>query len=90
MANPNDTTTELNPGSGGDTMDETSVVQSDGETSAKRPRVDVGFAGDDEQGRLVAKGNPLPVSNEEVREVLQGIAKDLSELKSIVFHFLNR
>jgi hypothetical protein len=36
------TTTTLNPGSGGDVMDETLVTQSDGVTSAKRPRVVTG------------------------------------------------
>lgn len=37
-----DTTTVLNVGSGGDKMDESSVLQSDGVTSAKRPRVVIG------------------------------------------------
>lgn len=37
-----DTTTTLNTGSGGDVMDETSALQSDGLTTAKRPRVVLG------------------------------------------------
>lgn len=37
-----DTTTTLNPGSGGDKMDESLVTQSDGLTQAKRQRVVVG------------------------------------------------
>jgi hypothetical protein len=40
---PSDTTTELNAGSGGDIMDESLVLQSDGTTEAKRPRVVPGF-----------------------------------------------
>lgn len=46
---PNDTTTTLNSGSGGDLMDESLVTQEDG-TEAKRPRVVLG--GDD--GSLAA------------------------------------
>lgn len=37
-----DTTTTLNPGAAGDKMDESQVLQSDGVTSAKRPRVVIG------------------------------------------------
>jgi hypothetical protein len=45
MANPNDTTTTLFVGVGGDKMDETLVTQSDNVTQAKRPRIVPG--GDD-------------------------------------------
>jgi len=45
MARPNDTSTVLNPGVGGDTMDESSVTQVTTGTAAKRPRVVPG--GDD-------------------------------------------
>lgn len=41
----NDTTTTLNPGAAGDVMDESLVTQSNGTTTAKRPRVVPG--GDD-------------------------------------------
>src|SRR5438132_244049 len=39
--NPNDTITVLNPGAGGDPMDESLVTQSDGATQGKRPRVEL-------------------------------------------------
>jgi len=44
-----DTTTTLNPGSGGDTMDESLVTQADRVTQAKRPRVVLG----DDDGDLL-------------------------------------
>ncbi len=46
---PNDATTTLSAGIGGDSMDESLVTQSDGATSAKRPRVVLGF----DDGRLL-------------------------------------
>lgn len=55
-----DTTTTLNPGTGGDIMDESSVTQSpDGatQTSAKRPRVVLGH----DDGKLVNSDRPLHV-----------------------------
>lgn len=54
-----DTTTVLNPGVGGDSMDESLVTQSDGTTQVKRPRV---VPGDDE-GNLFGKKNPMPVQD---------------------------
>lgn len=55
----NDSTTELNPGSGGSKMDESIVTQSDGITTAKRTRVVLGS----DSGELYGDENPLPVSN---------------------------
>ena len=57
-----DTTTQLNPGSGGDLMDESLVTQADRVTQAKRPRVVQGF----DDGTLAASttnraGEKVPV-----------------------------
>jgi hypothetical protein len=52
------TTTTLNPGSGGDVMDESLVTQSDGSTQAKRPRVVIG--GDASGSALVDPVNADP------------------------------
>lgn len=62
MAN-NDTTTLLNPGVGGDTMDESLVLQSDAVTSAKRPRVVIG-------------GNAGYDTAEEVNDLVQPVSED--------------
>lgn len=78
--NPTDSSTTLNPGVGGDVLDESSVVQSDGSTVAKRPRVDIGFQSDDPEGRLVAKGTPLPVDNPQ----LDRIANTLDEIRDLL------
>lgn len=59
-----DTTTTLNPGAGGDVMDESLVKQSDGSTQAKRPRV---VAGDDD-GNLFGARNPMPVTDRSQRD----------------------
>lgn len=79
----NDTTTVLNPGVGGDAMDETSVIQDDGVTVAKRARVDVGFQTDDTPGQLVSKDSPLPVEARELA-VLELILKELTEIKLLL------
>lgn len=57
MAKPNDTTTVLNPGTGGDSMDESSVPQDDATTIAKRPRVVLGR----DDGKLLDAITPLTV-----------------------------
>lgn len=68
MATPNDTTTTLNPGVGGDVMDESLVTQEvDGLTAAKRPRVVLGGDG----GELFGDENPMPVDAREVRWALE-------------------
>lgn len=53
-------------------MDESLSVQSDGETEAKRPRVDLGYQGRDRNAQvpLVDPGHPLPVGDVEVRNLL--------------------
>lgn len=58
MAGQNDTTTQLTTGVGGDLMDETNATQADGQTRAKRPRVEMAIGGD---GPLVTSGVPMPV-----------------------------
>lgn len=67
MSAPNDTTTQLNTGSGGDLMDESLVTQADGVTAAKRPRVVLG----DDNGELYGDENPLPVDAREARWQLE-------------------
>lgn len=54
-----DTTTVLNPGVGGDSLDESLVTQSDGITAAKRQRVVVG----DDAGNLFDAQRPMPVGD---------------------------
>lgn len=77
-----DASTTLNPGVGGDALDETSVVQADGATSVKRARVDVGFAADDDRGRLVGKDTPLPV--DAGGSALERMASDIAEIKNLL------
>lgn len=85
-ANQNDTTTALNPGAGGDSMDESLVVQSDGATLAKRPRVVMGF----DDGRLIDDGHEgnvviaMPVAlapelHDQVNEMID-LLRDIREL----------
>lgn len=95
MANPganteNDTTTVLSPAAapGGDVMDESLVVQSDGVTAAKRERVDVGFQAYDEQERIVSTTMPLPVGDKEAVEALQQIASDIREIRNAFLDWL--
>ena len=69
---PSDTTTTLNPGTGGDVMDESLVLQADGTTEAKRPRVVVGF----DDGTLATnkrRGTVVEslVADEELRHLLR-------------------
>lgn len=81
----NDTTTTLNPGVGGDVMDESSVVQADGSTTVKRTRVDVGFSGPNEsQASIVGKDSPLPSHDEAVLKVLTDISNSLNDIKEIL------
>lgn len=81
MAN-NDTTTTLNPGSGGDTMDESLVTQSDGVTQAKRPRVVIG--GNAGSGDLVQPTASDPGANPySLPTLLQGVVNDTPTSYSI-------
>lgn len=71
---PSDTTTELNAGTGGDIMDESLVLQADGTTEAKRPRVVPGFddgslQSHERRGTIVEAA----VIDEEARHLLQRI-----------------
>lgn len=68
------TTTTLNPGTGGDAMDETSVTQADGSTVAKRANVAVGFSASDPQDRIVGSSFPLPTADGPALEALERIA----------------
>lgn len=86
-----DTTTQLNVGSGGDLMDESAVVQNDGTTTAKRPRVELALA--DDPGatnggttpRLVNKNNPLPVSDEgSLLEIAMQILEELRQIRALL------
>lgn len=54
----NDTHTILNPGTGGDAMDETSVTYGSAPTTRKRPRVVVGL----DDGSLISDANPFAVN----------------------------
>lgn len=83
-----DTTTVLNPGVGGDSMDESSVKQADGDTSAKRARVDLGFGSDDARGRLVGPRDPLPVE-ERGTALLEQIADDIHAIRELLTAALN-
>jgi hypothetical protein len=84
-----DTTTVLNPGSGGDSMDESSVVQADGSTTAKQPRVHVAFGADDVRSRLVSNSSPLPVADERALALLQQMADDVREMKIALLTFID-
>lgn len=79
MTTANDTTTTLNPGAGGDSMDESNVLEPTFSTGAaptsvgKRPRVVIGG----EQGRAVVvepimdtEGYALPTVDVEARKML--------------------
>lgn len=73
-----DTVTNLNPGAGGDPMDESLATQSDGSTQGKRPRVELALGGG---GPLVRVGYPLPVGLcDEDRARLDRIAELLEKL----------
>lgn len=90
MANATDTTTTLNPGSGGDAMDESLVTQSDGATLAKRPRVDVGYqSSDGKTGRLVDESRGLPVRDETARTHLEQMAEEMRAIRMMLEAFLN-
>jgi hypothetical protein len=62
-----DTTTTLNSGSGGDSMDESLVAQSDAVTQAKRPRVviggDAGYDSETDENDLVQPVREDPGAN---------------------------
>lgn len=86
MANASDTTTVLNPGVGGDSMDEALVTQADGATTGKRPRVDVGFQtdGEDQRHRVVSRMSPLPIEDGDSHEFLRQMAEDMRALRIMV------
>jgi hypothetical protein len=75
-----DTKTTLNPGTGGDDMDESLVIQSDGVTAAKRPRVVMGL----DDGRLIHLGNALPVTDPDVVGVLKEIRDDMRVIRLLL------
>lgn len=79
-----DTVTELNPGSGGDKMDEESAVQADSETIAKRPRVQLGYTDGDERQRLVSPEFPLPTTDRKVIELLTELLAETKEVKLLL------
>ena len=85
MAGPvNDTSTTLNPGSGGDTMDESLVTQVGG-TVAKRPRVVIG--GDDgsiQNFRELASGTSALVSDLETIRLLGSILLQLQVMTGVL------
>lgn len=75
---PNDTSTVLNPGVGGDAMDETLATRADG-TQVKRPRVVLGT----DDGRLVgsAAGDAvLPTRDDQVLAALNSIDQKLGTI----------
>lgn len=78
-----DTTTVLNPGVGGDILDESSVVQTDGVTVAKRPRVEVALAGDGTP-RLVGSDFQLPTHDERVLVVLSSILEEMRAIRLLM------
>ena len=83
-----DTTTTLNPGTGGDAMDETLALQGDGSTTGKRPRVEIALAEDPGSSgtpKLVNKTNPLPVTvDAEILECLTEILTELRWIRSVL------
>lgn len=90
MANPganteNDTTTVLSPAAapGGDVMDESLIVQSDGVTQAKRERVDLGFQANDPQERLVSTTMSLPVGDREVADLLRQLLGEVRAVREL-------
>ena len=84
MSSPNDTTTTLNAGTGGDKMDESLVVQSDGATSAKRPRVVLG----DDTGNLYDRDHPVPTADRDLRAAAE--RQRLLGLAKLDVHFQTR
>ena len=83
-----DSTTVLNPGLGGDTIDDTLVVQSDGTTQAKRSRVEIGVT-EDAIPTLVGDQNPFPVEMNQEAILLQEIRDELRELRKLLVYFIN-
>lgn len=81
-----DTTTQLNPGTGGDQMDESLVTQSDGVTQAKRPRVVP--AHDD--GRVANKYAPSFAADEQAHVQLDQIARRLDDIYMLLLTALSR
>lgn len=73
-----ETTTQLNAGSGGDKMDETAVLQTDGVTTGKRPRVVLGT----DDGKLVNKANPLYTEDIQMLDMLKMILEELQMIRS--------
>lgn len=84
-----DTTTVLNSGSGGDSLDESALVQADGSTEVKRARVDIGFGDGTPRGQLVDGDTPLPVEASGVIEVLERIDAHLIELTKLLLDHIN-
>lgn len=81
----NDTQTTLNPGTGGDVMDETLATRADG-TQAKRPRVVLGTDG----GPLVGRDTgevALPTRDDAVLEALNSIDQKLGTIIELLASF---
>lgn len=95
MSEPN-TTTILNPGVGGDTMDETAVYENDSTgvpvLVGKRPRVTIG--GESDRSAIIepnveTNGSvSLPVSDGEARNLLMKMAKDIERLADAMESFV--
>lgn len=76
MATPNDAITVLNPGAGGDSMNDTISTQSDGVTRVKSERI----VQIDDNGAFIARGNPLDTTDVQALEVLEDIRDLLRQL----------
>ena len=100
---PTDTTVELNPGSGGDSMDESNILVADFATGGapasigKRPRVVLGAEQDRtgiEPVRESSTLNGLPVVDAELRQMLRGMLdqrrRRLELLESLAVRALGR
>lgn len=76
----NATTTNLNPGVGGDSMNESLITQADGQTQAKSPRVVLQL----DDGTLVSMKGPLPVSlQSDDRQIFLDIRDSLRQLVAL-------
>jgi len=95
MADTN-TTTVLNPGVGGDTMDETAVYENDSTgvptLVGKRPRVTIG--GENDRSAIIEPNVEndgtvsLPVADGEARNLLMKMSKDIERLADAMEAFL--
>lgn len=77
---PRNTTTTLNQGVGGDSMDERLVTQEDNTTSAKRPVVALGH----KDSRLVGDAQPLPVEEASEKELLGMLLEEARAIRALL------